>query len=32
VVGIFAAFIVYYAIPLYHLSFASFLLGQLFES
>ena len=31
VVGIFAAFLVYYSILLYHLSFASFLLGQLFD-
>ncbi len=32
VVGIFSAFLVYYWILVYHLSFASFLLGQLFES
>lgn len=32
VIGIFAAFLVYYGILLYHLSFASFLLGQLFEA
>ena len=32
VVGIFAAFLVYYSILLYHLSFASFLLGQLFDA
>ncbi len=31
VVGIFTAFLVYYGILLYHLSFASFLVGQLFE-
>lgn len=32
VIGIFGAFLVYYAILLYHISFASFLLGQLFGS
>ncbi|MDP6979534.1 MAG: DUF5658 family protein [Myxococcota bacterium] len=32
VVGIFAAFLVYYGILLYHLSFASFLAGQFVET
>ncbi len=32
VVGVFAAFLVYYGILLYHLSFASFLIRQMFEA
>jgi hypothetical protein len=31
VIGIFTAFLVYYQVVLYHLSFASFLIGQLLD-